>query len=240
MKIKQRQLTKVIIIILFLGLLSGLRFVWNDHFGNKYSQPEIISGELDLRNTELLYNRTINLSGEWNFYPYELLKEQPVLQDGKTSQTIMVPGNWSTPLNKEKDKPYGYGTYHLRIFVDAGEDETYSIRIPSARSASALYINGILHGNSGTVASNKKDFYARNVPYTSSSIRVDKSGVIDVFLQVANFVDPRSSGLVRNMKFGYETDIAAETNLSTLLQTVVSVVFLIHAIFAIIAYFFGV
>jgi|SRR5690625_442276 len=160
--------------------------------------------------------RSVTLAGEWEFYPYTLLEEVPSNNTHKSSQYIEVPGDWSTALNPDDSSPYGYGSYHLRILVNAEKDTTFTIRVPSVRSASALYVNGLLVGKSGDVGKSKEDSSAWNVPYTSKSIRADETGVLDIELQVTNFVEPRSSGIVRSVKFGYEEDVEAETQLSSI------------------------
>src|SRR5690625_5556520 len=98
-----------------------------------------------------------------------MLEEIPTNQDEKNAQYIDVPGDWSTVLNPDDDRPFGYGSYHLRIYVDPDKDTSFSMRIPSVRSASALYANGLLVGKSGEVGENKEDSNAFNVPYSSTS-----------------------------------------------------------------------
>lgn len=81
---------------------------------------------------------------------------------------------------------------------------------------------------------------AWNVPYSSTSIRADETGVINIVLQVTNFMDPRSSGLVRSMKFGYEEDVQAETELSTTLQIVTAVIFIVIALLSVLIFIVGI
>lgn len=238
-KEKRRLWMKVIIIVLFAIALTSFRLIWISTF-NDSEQQEITNGELDLRDWDFSDGKSITLAGEWGFHAYTLLEEASVNKREKNTQYIEVPSDWSTALNPDDNSPYGYGSYHLRIYVDADKDTTFSMRIPSVRSTSALYANGLLVGNSGEVGENKEDARAWNVPYSTTSIRADESGVIDIVLQVANFVDPRSSGLVRSVKFGYEEDVKAETELSTILQIVTAVIFFVHALFAGLIYLVGI
>lgn len=64
--------------------------------------------------------------------------------------------------------------------------------------------------------------------------------MIDIILQVTNFSDPRSSGLICSVKFGYEEDITSETQLSTNLQLITGVICMLHAIFAGLIYVVGI
>lgn len=234
---KRRLWIKILIIILFAAILTSFRFLWIHTF-NDTEQVHITDGELDLRDKELSEKRSITLTGEWEFHPYAL--DEGVSSPRKDSEYIEVPADWSPVLNPDDHSPYGYGTYHLRILVDAEKDTTFSIRVPSVRSASALYANGLLVGSSGDVGENKEESRAWNVPYSSKSIRADENGVIDIELQVTNFDEPRASGVVRSVKFGYEEAVTAETELSSMLQVITAIIFTVHALFAVLIFIVGI
>lgn len=207
----------------------------------KFTQPEqpyVTDGELDLRNWDFSDERSVTLNGEWEFFPYQLLSDK-IDNSTLRKSFVQVPGNWSKALNPDSESPYGYGTYRLRVLVDPEIETTYQIQIPSIRSSSALYVNGSLVGKSGEVGEDKESSKAFNVPYSSTSIYADESGVIDIHLQATNFVDPRSSGFVRSIKFGHEQDVTSEINLSKLLQVAAAVIFLVHALFASLLYLVG-
>src|SRR5699024_1898906 len=138
------------------------------------------------RDKDLSEGQSVTLTGDWKFHPYTLLEKAP--SNHTSPQFIKVPGDWSTVLNPIDESPYGYGSYHLRILVDAEKDTTFSMRIASVRSASKLYANGLLVGKSGEVGKSKENSDAWHVPYSSTSIRADESGAIDIVLQVTNFV----------------------------------------------------
>lgn len=231
---KRRLWIKIIIIMLFAMTLTGLRLLWN----NTFTDPEelhVTDGELDLRNWDSSDDRSVTLVGEWDFHPFTLLEESSF----DNLQKIDVPADWSSRLNPDNDSPYGYGSYHLRILVD-DDDTAFSMRLPSVRSASAVYANGVFVGSSGEVGDSKEDSKAFNVPYTTSSIRADEDGVIDIVIQVTNFVDPRSSGIVRSVEFGHEGDVTSETQLSTRLQIVTAAIFFVHALFAVLIFLVGI
>lgn len=228
---------KISIILIFALLLTACRLLWMNEFNYTEKTPVITGGELDLRGWDFDGENPLTLAGEWKFYPDELLKAPPAESDA--AKTIQVPGDWSHTLNPDTGSPYGAGTYYLRILTDPNQDASFSMRIASARSSSALYSNGLAVGKSGQPGEVELDATAFNAPYSSSSIRADQSGVIHIMLQVSNFIDPRSSGLVRSVKFGDEATVKAEVQLSTLLQVSAAVVFFVIALFAVIAYSVG-
>lgn len=241
MELKNKRLlwTRIIIIVLFALILTSFRLLWLNIYQDT-ERDRIVDGEIDLRDSDFSNGQTITLSGDWSFHPYTLLETFPANNADISPKYTEVPGNWANVLNPDDRSPYGYGTYHLRILVDPDEELPFSMRVPSVRSASALYANGLLVGHSGDVGESKEESKAWNVPYSSTSILADEDGVIDLMLQVSNFEDPRASGLVRSVKFGHEEDIIADSNLSSTLQVITGVVFFIHAIFAGIIFLVGI
>lgn len=226
-----------LIVVIFAIALISFRLLWNDKY-TQSEQPSITDGELDLRTWDFSEGQSVMLNGTWAFYPYQFhTGRSDEVVEKKT--LISVPGDWSETLNPDNDSSYGFGTYHLRILVDSEIETTYQLQVPSVRSASALYANGLLVGESGKVGEDAHQEDAFNVPYLSTSIYADESGVIDVFLQSSNFIDPRRSGFVRSIKFGHEKDLTAEVNLSSLLQISAAAIFLVHALFAGLLYLVG-
>src|SRR5699024_11107245 len=214
--------------------LSSARFVWMHTFADE-EKAQIIDGELDLRDENRAQQSILALDGWWEFYPSTFIMEE----EGTDAELIQVPGDWSPYVHHENDsnESYGYGSYRLRILVDPEDDTTYSIRIPSVRSASEVYVNGRKLENSGTVGKSEDTYIAENLPYTTYFTA--ENGVIDVVVQVANYRDPRSSGLVRSLKFSTQTKLSKQTNLSVGLQQAMVVILLIHSLYAMILYLLG-
>ena len=230
------------IIVLFLIILTGARLLWFASF-NHTDQPYAVDGQLDLRQWTKWNDQTIELDGDWEFYANRWLidgenNEQSEQSEELKPELIPVPGGWNTYLEKEKTSPYGYGSYRLKILVDPDQDITYRLRITSIRSASALYANGQLLSKLGNPATSSEEYIAHNEPVTVS-LRPNQDGVIDLVIQVANYKDPRSGGIVRSMKLGSEAQVDKEIHLSVTMQQLVSFVFLIHAIYALVIYLVG-
>lgn len=230
-------------LILFIGLLlvvlSGLRILWMELFPDQ-QQVSIKNGHLDLRDWKAEDGGILLLDGQWEFYPSEWLldgKGQHIAGDLEP-RMISVPGKWNGALDAEESTPYGFGSYRLRIFVDPNQNSNYSIRIPSVRTASELYVNGRLLAKSGRVGETKEEYTAKNLPY-STSFTADDNGVIELVIQAANYVDSRGGGIVRSIKFGSEEVMAKETTLSVSLQTLGAILFLMHSVYALILFLLG-
>ncbi|MFJ7369406.1 ATP-binding protein [Lysinibacillus sp. NPDC098008] len=223
----------IMIIVLFIVSLTALRLLWLELF----KQPEQLyaeKGQLDVRDFDF-QDSTLTLDGEWLFYPSQWLmdKEQPA-----QPMNIKIPGGWDTAFPEHERSPYGYGSYRLTLLVDPAETTTYSIRVPSVRSASEIYVNGRLLKKSGEIGKNLAETVAENVPFTVS-FEAQGQSEIEIVIQAANFHDPRMGGIVRSIKFGQEDVIYRETLLSIVMQLLVAIVLLIHAGYAIILYLVG-
>ncbi|MBP1994204.1 hybrid sensor histidine kinase/response regulator [Paenibacillus eucommiae] len=236
-KVEKRNI--LLILGLFIIILTGSRILWLVSFQNT-DHLNAVNGQLDLRDWNAGEGRTVTLDGQWEFYPHEWLinnenSKEPLVGN---PQLIQVPGSWNAFLQPGDNTPYGYGSYRLRILVSPENDLNYSIRIPSVRSSSALYVNGRLLAKSGEPGENEKEHAARNIPY-SSSFSANGGSVIEVVVQAANYNDPRSSGIIRSIKFGTESAIAREIQLSVTMQQLVAVVLLMHAVYALILFLLG-
>src|SRR5699024_1688525 len=164
-KIETGLIWKVILVaLLFIAVLTAFRFTWVYLFEDK-DDTHITEGELDLRNVEFDED-IVGLDGEWKFYPGTFINKEGAQVDEESS-FISVPGDWNDYIHSddEDENAYGYGSYHLRILVNPEEEATYSIRVPSVRSASELYVNGKRLAHSGEVGENKQSYVAENLPY---------------------------------------------------------------------------
>ncbi|MGG3280556.1 ATP-binding protein [Paenibacillus solani] len=229
----------ILFIVLLLVVLSSLRILWMELFPDE-RQVAITNGHLDLRDWKAEDGGILLLDGQWEFYPSQWLQEgsgQHIAGDLEP-QIITVPGKWNGALHTEASTPYGFGSYRLRVFVDPKQNANYSIRIPSVRTASELYVNGRLLAKTGRVGETKEEYTAKNLPY-SASFTADDHGVIDLVIQVANYEDSRGGGIVRSIKFGSEEVMAKEKTLSVSMQTVGVILFLMHSVYALVLFLLG-
>ncbi len=222
----------ILIIIGIFLFLTGFRLVWlTIHMAPE--QPNAQQGVLDLRNYELPEDQSITLDGEWAFFPKKLI--DPLQGESQSSDDIHV----SVPTSQENILDAPYGTYRLRILLnddqvnDGGE---YAIRLPSAKTASALFANGKLIGTSGEVGETKHEHQGEDTPYTAFLIA--NQSEIDLVLHVSNFDTPEGVKLGKTMKFGTTQAIVSEQDfLKTLILSIV-VVLIVHSLYAVLVYVF--
>ncbi|TKI58186.1 response regulator [Brevibacillus antibioticus] len=229
-------------VLLLLGLvvmiLSGARILWMESFRDQ--QASIKNGQFDLREWNAEDGDILLLDGEWEFYPSKWLIDDRRQHgvDEKEPALIQVPGKWNEALHADKSTPYGFASYRLRLYVNPEKNLNYSIRVPSVRTASELYVNGRLLAQSGRVAESEDAYLAKNLPYTTT-FTADENGVIDLVIQAANYVDSRGSGIVRSIKFGTEEAITREMKISISTQLLAAVIFLMHSMYALILFLLG-
>lgn len=224
---------------LLLAVLSGSRLLWMEVFGN-LQQDSIHNGELDLRDWNAEDGKIILLDGEWEFYPSQWISEgsKQLELAGSEPRMTQVPGGWNTAVHTGISTPYGFGSYRLRLHVNQEQDLNYSIHVPSIRTSSKVYVNGRLLAQSGRVGESEKVSIANNLPY-SATFTADKDGVIELMVQASNYVDSRSGGIVRSIKFGSEQAIIQEMKISVSMQVLTTVIFLIHSAYALILFILG-
>lgn len=224
-------------ILAFIALMTAGRLMWLDLLKTS-DQPYAENGRLDLQGWKAPSNATITLDGEWEFYPGTFLIPQekgiPHSPDAAAvaAEEVNIPSNWNAWMGTHKPSPYGFGSYRLTIEVDE-EDEVYSIYVPSARTSSELYVNGKRMASSGRPASTEYDYKAENLPYIATFM-ADDNRMIELVIQVSNFSDPRSGGLVRSLKFGTDGAIAREKQLSMATQYLIAAALIIQAAYLLI------
>ncbi|WP_182914416.1 ATP-binding protein [Paenibacillus sp. 1011MAR3C5] len=229
----------MIILLVVLAAASGLRLLWMEWF-HLQKQVSIQNGQLDLRDWHAENGDILLLDGVWEFYPSQWLMNGNRQQaTGERDPALLqVPGGWNNALNAERPTPYGYGSYRLLLYVDPAKDQNYSVRVPSVRTSSELYVNGRLLAGTGRIADAEHDYIAKNLPY-STTFTADENGVIELIIQAANYVDSRNSGIARSIKFGSEEAIAKEMKISVSMQLLVTVIFLMHSAYAFILFLLG-
>lgn len=236
--IKKRKLwLNIVYLLLVFLVLNGGRLAWLAAFEAGEAQ-NIKQGVLDLRSWDALDDKTITLDGEWEFYPEQFIASNPKGEELQP-QYIAVPEDWSEHLDPQQPSPYGFGSYRLTLLVDPDLQHSYTLRVVSARSASKLYVNGKLLGQSGIPAERKENYHPYNIPY-NGTFTSDENGKIEIIIEGANFADIRGGGLIRSLKLGSEQAVTNEVNLSNSMQQLVASVFLMHGLYAVALYFAGI
>ncbi|MBO0995002.1 ATP-binding protein [Bacillus sp. SD088] len=220
-------------IIIFLIIITAIRFSWMSFLTtlDYKDSPHAHHGVLDLRGWDFNDRETLQLNGEWDFYPSTFITSSEQLNKPAT-RFITVPSNWNTSF--EKDDSFHYGTYRLRILLDDNDEKFWGLLINQKyNNASAIYVNGQLIGKAGQVATSVKNYKGSNVPFTAP-FNLDNN---EIELMIHASSNKSSGGIINPIHFGSMDAIQHRKLLSEGLQLLLCGVLLLHSVYAAILYF---
>lgn len=226
----------LIMILLFLGLLFGLRMSWSEFFPN-HKHPEIVDGVLDLRGWDLQQQPSISLDGEWKFYPNKLYtyKDEERLTDEAT--LVQVPGDWQSAFANQSDTAIGYGTYELRILTDPLE-KPISLWVRKIEASSTIETNGFVEGYIGMPAETAENYEPQKISYTHTYYEIGQQELV-VLIRASNFENPFKGGILDSIQFGSQASIDNERWYSIGFQLITFVVLMLHGLYSLILYVFN-
>src|SRR5690625_179721 len=234
MEHKQRSKKKIFLMIgIFLLILAVFRTGWWMHY-QPSDQPVAEDGVIDLSDWNFTNNETVALDGEWKFIPNEFIDAETFKQqdiDGTTKQ-INVPENWN-----DSNPPFGYGTYYLDVLLPTDTDAVLGIKTLDISTAANLYINDQLIIEHGTISTNVEEIKGAFGP--RSNLFSPNSNELSIIVHVANYEMPLSGGIIDSIKLGNDVALSKEAHLSIVLQSIIAIVFFLHAIYAFSIYFMG-
>lgn len=200
-----------------------------------YNQVQAEDGYLDLSRWNSRNGGTVQLNGEWTFYPGQLLTpsdmERLDAEGGVRAETIQVPGNWNKKLKDEDGKKtaVGYATYRLRMKLGDESESVYGIRTTNIRMANRIFMNGREIGSSGAPEASPDKNTQGNIPYVGfASV---KGGTVDLIIQVTNY-SYSTGGIIHPVLFGSQASILKARELAVFKDAVILAGILVPAIFS--------
>ena len=164
------------LIFLLVFVMSGILNAAN---------PVAKKGVLDLRN-ETPDLRSINLSGEWEFYWKQLLTPDDFETGTEQFNYAKVPGYWGRYKDAIPEVTgVGYGTYRLKILMPEGFRDSLAIRIPILDASYKLFLNGEYVVGIGKVGKTKETSSPAYFPQVHNFSNT--SDTLELLMQVSNF-----------------------------------------------------
>jgi signal transduction histidine kinase len=163
-------------------------------------------GILDLRGIDISRQGTIDLDGEWAFYPGKLLEPAQLSPEKKQSLATYqtLPGSWNGWEHQGKKlQGEGIATFHLRILPPGGID-LLALRIADIHSAYILWINGQKVAAQGRV-SDRAETETESPAVDLPVFRVNGTP-LDLVLQVSNHVNV-AGGITSSIQLGTDQNI---------------------------------
>lgn len=227
-----------IAIVVFILFITAVRLVWMDYLKTMdYPQaPAAQEGVLDLRNFSFTGHQTLQLKGEWTFYPSALLISDSGsdnrIAKAAPAEKVFVPDLWDGYFPQD-DSAFHYGTYRLLIRLDPETKQTLGMKISRIGNASSVYVNGQLLASSGHPSSDPGTHRAQNVPYTVTIPA--GSATLDLVIEVSH--DAGKGGIERPIRFGTADAIQQRNFLLAGLQLLLCVILFINALYGIVLHF---
>ena len=98
-----------------------------------------IAGLLDLRQWDFKQPGLVPLSGEWEFYPNQLLADPT---SAATAQVVSVPHVWNGDIRGQGHAGFGIGSYRLEVLLPP-HTPSLGVSFRTVSSAYQLYANGV-------------------------------------------------------------------------------------------------
>ncbi|MEO3947601.1 ATP-binding protein [Gorillibacterium sp. CAU 1737] len=219
-------LSKIAIILLFLTLLSGLRLIWFYSF-RATDAPPAVNGVLDLRGHNLESSKLLHVTGEWSFFPNQLISRS---QPSASPLSIPVPGDWKSTTETAPSTSYGFGTYHLRILVDPLK-QPVSLWIKQILTAASVEVNGEQVAQRGTVSADRQG-YRPNTASLKAVYFSQGSTELDVWIQVSNFDNPTVGGIRGDVFFGSQEAVDQTAFYTVGFHLLAVTILLLHGFYA--------
>lgn len=234
--LKKATIRHSLFIILIFIVLTTLRLLWLAYFLPSSSQPIAQEGIFDIRDQPQTDKEMLHLNGEWLYYPGLLI--DPLNTDNNEYPRLFEQAIRTIPTRDSEATTQRYGTYRLKILLNenAPKDNRYAIRIPAVSTASTLYINGDLAGQSGKVATDSNNHKGQATPYTVYF--TNEQPEIDLILHVSNFDTPASPIIAKRVLFSSAPAMAHHEIITDLSLTAISVMLVLLALISILVFLF--
>lgn len=224
----------ILIFIVIIIVLTSLRLIsLSSH--SLDMQDHIQNGKVDLTDWGVKEEKLLTLSGEWDFYPNRLLKQQDI--EAKTysseQESLSFPNDW---FEYAEQKEYSFGTYHLEMTLNKEVlFKPLSVYIPRIPSASRIIVNGNVVGEEGISSSDIEKYRASTNPYIVT-FNTD-SPKVDILIQVSHDGLPINFPSTNPVLIGEYGDITDQINRASLNKIIVAIVILTFMVFSIVLFF---
>ena len=161
---------------------------------------------LDLSQHSLDDNRILRLTGDWEFYLYELL--EPGHIDDNTPELAPIGKRWTSEKSDRYFDSEMYGTARLKIKLPKSP-EPMSLMIPKIGYSSIVWLNGRVVSRAGIVGKTRSESY----PYQKVTIVAIPQGIqeVELVVQMSSHFH-RKLGISDPFFLGHSNDILKKFN----------------------------
>lgn len=181
---------------------------------------EVSKGQAIIQSSQIEHRSTVQLNGEWSFYPQLLISPDQSLDQFADQRIFMqVPDKWRDYFEFNEKGPL-VGTYHLTVKVP--QEGQYGLFFNPIHYSSKVFINGIEVGGKGNPANLFTEFHAAN---DDKFIVFGQSHeyTLDILIHVSSYKQFSQAGMVYPVEFGTKTTIEQIYNQKNWIDIFVSV-----------------
>ncbi|WP_313894202.1 diguanylate cyclase [Psychrobacillus sp.] len=195
--------------IKYLFVLIPLLFLLTSCEEASKQPPKIAkAGELILTQQDFMNEKSIELSGEWQFFWEELLSEKDIQsrlnKNPHLNLTLPTPSRWESSLGT----PFGYGTYYLKVTIPEEKvGNTLAIATTNQNTSYTLSVNGVRVASNGYVGSSietSEPQYSNRLVYFTP-----RNKELNIVLHVSNFLQP-SGGVINPIYIGTAEQVSID------------------------------
>lgn len=212
--------------LLIIAMIAGLFFTVNIA-----QQSDIVhQGVVNIAPAGLI-EKIVDLNGEWEFHPDQLLGPRDFARRKYSHSFIKVPGSWNRQYVEGGKFPENLcGTYRLIVKTPTYSGQILGLSTDVIRSSNRVYINGVLSGFSGSPGIDAQTTISGLRPGVYFFVAKPENEII---IQVANFVNSNRGGIVAPVSLGTGAEINAANIRAITADVIVAVLFTtVLAIFA--------
>lgn len=198
-------------------------------------------GLLDLSDWDPQAQPHFTLSGQWKFFPAQLISPEQLVDLGHEAIPLTVPGSWNHAMGGEawRSLGHGVGTYSLGI-TGAAVNSVASLKLNHMCSNARIFFFPAGSPTSaplqtiGTTSANAQ----LSIPSAASTVmplQFTNSGLHQLVIQVSNF-DSQVGGLCGDVMLGTTDAISQQMTLSTAFVSMMIAMIAMAALYSIAIY----
>ncbi|MFJ7738175.1 ATP-binding protein [Lysinibacillus sp. NPDC097287] len=222
----------IMIIITIILLFAAVFFLGNRDYFLTSSQQIAQAGTASIDSSQLQGNKILKLDGEWSFYPNVLISpDESFDRYGEKRKPIKVPSNGGDFM-EPNEEGVSVGTYRLTVKVPV--EGQYGLYIRTIRQANRIFINGEDVGAMGNPSTTFEDFrFENDDKYTVFAKSENQE--LDIVIHVANY-NYYKAGIIFPIEFGTKESIQKYYLIKVILNTLVSVGYMVFGVIYLISY----
>ena len=229
------------ILITAIVIVLSVICVTNERSNHLSAPVEIHSGYIDLNLWDREQFPTINLTGQWKFFPDQLVNPQQLSLLSAHANSIGVPGSWHKKITAQPFpfQGHGVGTYWLSM-TGLTPNESINLNIDRSCSNARIYFfpaNNPINRPLFKLGQTSKNAKLSKAYAGSTQINLPFTGNVEhhLLIQVSNF-NFHTGGLCGNLQMGAVSGLSHYRSVQIAKQTMLITIIIMAALYPLALY----